>query len=456
MPSRRSQTPSLSRLPAGDELPEPCRHRADGDQDDGHPQAEGKQQGEAEREPSDRLGQDDQPDGVPARHQPPRDAQPDHAPRAEVGRAAWSLAVVLAEAGQVAAQSPEPDRRDQETRGVRQADVDRPRTATSWPTRARPRRAPRSRCASGSSSRPAARRGARSPARRRPRRPPASCRALAGSRATAPRPKAIRDQSRAARPPRRGRAAARAGRIARPATRRDTAAGARTLEASGSPARAGAGCRARKETSTCLVRRSSASLSCQTGRIGDEVDVGGQVVPLDRHALPAPDGEAAGPLARREVGVADRQPPARRQRDLVVEHVAWVLLDGQVEAPAAEVERSAVHRDEQPLGVQRAGLAPVAVEPVAAVGPGQVADQRPEVLRQRQLGQADLVVDRQSAGCEGRLDRAIDPGVGDVVRPGRRAAPPEDQEQLRREPADAVRPTRRGRRPLNRTSRAPW
>ena len=107
---------------------------------------------------------------------------------------------------------------------------------------------------------------------------------------------------------------------------------------------------------------------------------------------------------------------------LEVERVAGMLLDRQAVAGRCQRDRRAVDRDQEPLGVQRARHLAVEGQPLRTLGPGPRADERAEVLRQRQLGQADLVVDLQPARRERDLDRSIHPLVGDVVRAGRQAA----------------------------------
>ena len=105
-----------------------------------------------------------------------------------------------------------------------------------------------------------------------------------------------------------------------------------------------------------------------------------------------------------------------------MERVPGMLLDRQVEARVAQVERPAVDRDEEALRRSGAGHLSVAVEEVRSIAGRQLADRAAQVLHERQLGQADLVIDPSSRpGLERRLDRPIDPRIGYIVGRRRRA-----------------------------------
>jgi hypothetical protein len=92
-----------------------------------------------------------------------------------------------------------------------------------------------------------------------------------------------------------------------------------------------------------------------------------------------------------------------------------VLLDHEPEVLEADVEVPAVDRDQQSTGIQRSGLPTVAIEQVLSIRSRERAQEIPQVLRQGQLGQADLVVDAQPSGFDLDLDRSVDTLVWDVV-----------------------------------------
>src|SRR5205823_2823602 len=126
------------------------------------------------------------------------------------------------------------------------------------------------------------------------------------------------------------------------------------------------------------------------GTSGDLRDVRGKVVASDHDPL-TPDGEPAGPLARRKIGVVDGQPTRSRDLGREVERIARVFLDRQGEIVHLKGDRLVRDRDEKPLGVERPRLSSVSREPVATIRPGERADERTELLGERQLGKADLI-----------------------------------------------------------------
>ena len=70
-----------------------------------------------------------------------------------------------------------------------------------------------------------------------------------------------------------------------------------------------------------------------------------------------------------------------------------MLLDHQIEAPHREDHGKSLALDEEALGVERTRHLAVAGQPLGTFAARQRADQGAEILGQRQLGQADLVVD---------------------------------------------------------------
>ena len=77
----------------------------------------------------------------------------------------------------------------------------------------------------------------------------------------------------------------------------------------------------------------------------DFCDVGREIVALDRDAVAPAQGQPAGPLARRVVGVVNDQPAAGRQGRLEMEGVTRMLLDSQVEAPHRQDHRKSIALD---------------------------------------------------------------------------------------------------------------
>ena len=154
------------------------------------------------------------------------------------------------------------------------------------------------------------------------------------------------------------------------------------------------------------------------GADGDRLDIPRQVIAAEYDARPPANGEPARPFAAGIVDVLNRQMAGGRHRGLVMEQEPGMVLDGQIEATETKLERPTIDGHQQPTAIQRAGLPAVACKPVLAVDPGQGSDQHPEVACQRQLRQADLVVDFQAPRVQAHLDRTIDPCIWDVVSLG--------------------------------------
>ena len=162
----------------------------------------------------------------------------------------------------------------------------------------------------------------------------------------------------------------------------------------------------------------------------DPLDLGRQVVAGDDDSIPPAHGQAAGPLARNVIRVADRQPPLAGNPRLEMERVPGMFLDGQVETPDGQLNGLSIDRDQNALLVQGPGHLAIASQPLGTIRARQTADQGTEILGQGQLRQADLVIDLEAAGPDGDLDRSIDPLVGNIVGP-RRAARPGSPAQAR-------------------------
>ena len=359
---------------------DPAGQHADGDQDQGHAEPEGEHQDDSQREPPGRLGQQDQDDGIPARHQPAGDAQPDQPPigfqHLVVGRLVDG-GVVLAEAGQMSPQPPESDRGDDAAGHVRQAQVDRAVTLGLRPPEPERHQQHASRVRQGRQQREQHPADPRPPVaehgRRHQRLAVARLERVDRPQAQGHQDQARRSADAAVRSRSRVSCAEpKAGTIGGVAGRRPR----RTEgdlpvrpEAARSPGASRTG--AVKSTSTCLVRRSSTSLSCQTGRIAIASTSAGKVIAADNGALPAANGQPARPFAAGIVDVLDRQMAGGRHRGLVMKQEAGMILDGQLEAAETELERPAIDGHQQPATIERAGLPAIAHEPVLPVDPGQ-------------------------------------------------------------------------------------
>ena len=169
------------------------------------------------------------------------------------------------------------------------------------------------------------------------------------------------------------------------------------------------------------------------------IHLGRTVIPLDDHSVPAADGQPARPLARHEVPVLDRELSPSRDLRLEMKRVTRMVLDHEAVAVGSDSERRSVHRNQEPLGIQGAGHLAVAGQPLGPLGARLRADEGAEVLRQGQLGQADLIIDLQPAGGQRRLDRSIHPLIGDVMGVRRGAAKPATARRTYTEKAEDAR-----------------
>ncbi len=140
------------------------------------------------------------------------------------------------------------------------------------------------------------------------------------------------------------------------------------------------------------------------------------IVARDRHTAPAAHGQPAGSLARDIVAVANREPTSLGDVGLEMKRIARVFLDDEIINPAGQSHRLVVDGDKQTLRIQRASYLAITSQPGRTISARQAAGERPEILREGQLRQADFILNRESTGREGHLDRSIHPLVRNVVR----------------------------------------
>ena len=149
----------------------------------------------------------------------------------------------------------------------------------------------------------------------------------------------------------------------------------------------------------------------------DLVDIRRQIIGFNLDSVATADSQPAGPFTRGEIRVSNQKSPVIRYRRFEMKCVTRMLLDEEFVTTEREHRRLFVDRNKNPFGIQRTGHLGIAGQPFRAVGSRQRPDQRTQILRERQLRQADLIIDQDSTGRERNLDRPIDPLIGDVVRP---------------------------------------